>query len=391
MKLAQRIQNVAGSLTLEITARAKKLRQDGFDVINFAAGEPDFDTPDFIKQAAIKAIQDGFTKYTPTSGILELKTAISKKFQKENQLTYLPSQIVVSCGAKHSIYNLIQVLVEEGDEVIIPSPFWVSYPEMVKLSGASPVIFQTNIQGNFKINISIFKKAINKNTKLLILNSPSNPTGVVYSREELKKIAEVCAENKILVISDEIYEHLIYDGARHESIASLGKEIYDLTITVNGFSKSFSMTGWRVGYFGASEEIAKAVTKFQDHSTSNPASISQKAALAALASNENWKEKLRSEFEARKNLMLSCLDKISSLSYIRPQGAFYVFCDISKTGLNSDAFAKRLLEEEKVALIPGSGFGMDNFVRLSFSTSQEKIKQGVEKIEKWVKQLPKKS
>lgn len=391
MKLAQRIQNVAPSLTLEITARAKKLKQEGFDVINFAAGEPDFDTPDFIKDAAIEAIEQGFTKYTPTSGIAELKSAISKKFLNENQLNYAPSQIVVSCGAKHSIFNLIQVLCEAGDEVIIPSPFWVSYPEMVKLSGAAPVILKTNPQDNFKINPSALQKTITKITKLLILNSPSNPAGIIYSREELEKIAEVCVQGQILVISDEIYEHLIYDGKKHESIASLGKKIYDLTVSVNGLSKAFSMTGWRIGYFGATEEIAQAVTKFQDHSTSNPTSISQKAALAALENKNDWQEKMRREFESRRNLMLSCLDRIPNLSYIKPDGAFYVFCDISKTGLDSNAFAKKLLEEEKVALIPGDGFGFDNFVRLSFSTSQEKIKQGIERIEKWLKQLPKKS
>ncbi len=391
MKLAQRIQNVVGSLTLEITARAKKLCQEGFDVINFAAGEPDFDTPDFIKDAAIKAIKLGFTKYTPTSGIIELKQAISRKFENENKLSYTPTEVVVSCGAKHSIYNLIQVLAEEDDEVIIPSPFWVSYPEMVKLAQATPIILNTLPKENFKVNISSLKKAITKKTKLLILNSPSNPAGVIYNREELEKIAEVCIQNKILVISDEIYEHLIYDGEKHESIASLGKEIFNLTITVNGLSKSFSMTGWRIGYFGGSEEIASAVTKFQDHSTSNAASISQKAALAALLSEDGWREKLRREFQERRNLMLSCLDKIPALTYIKPKGAFYVFCDISKTGLDSNAFAKKLLDEEKVALIPGAGFGFDNFVRISFATSQDKIKEGFERIARWVKQLPKKS
>lgn len=391
MKLAQRIQNVAGSLTLEITARAKKLRQEGFDVINFAAGEPDFDTPDFIKDAAIKAIQQGFTKYTPTSGIIELKEAISRKFKVENNLSYLPSQIVVSCGAKHSLYNLVQVLAEDGEEAIIPSPFWVSYPEMVKLACAKPVILETKPQENFKINPVALKKVISKKTKLLILNSPSNPTGIVYNREELEKIAEICVKNKIVIISDEIYENLIYDGKKHESIASLGKEIYDLTITVNGLSKSFSMTGWRIGYFGAPEEIASAVSKFQDHSTSNPASISQKAALAALESENDWKEKLCREFQARRNLMLACLERIPQLSYVKPEGAFYVFCDISRIGLDSNAFAKKLLDEEKVAIIPGAGFGFDNFVRLSFSTSQEKIKEGFKRLSRWVKQLPKKS
>ncbi|MDP2938834.1 MAG: pyridoxal phosphate-dependent aminotransferase [Candidatus Omnitrophota bacterium] len=391
MKLAQRIQNVSGSLTLEITSRAKKLRQEGFDVINFAAGEPDFDTPEFIKEAAIKAIHDGFTKYTPSSGILELKSAISRKFKNENRLNYNPSQIVVSCGAKHSIYNLIQVLTESGDEVIIPSPYWVSYPEMVKLAEATAVILRAYPNENLKINISCLKQAITSKTKLLILNSPSNPTGVVYNPDELKEIAKVCIQNKILVISDEIYEHLIYDGQSYTSIASLGKEIYDLTITVNGVSKAFSMTGWRIGYLGASEEIACAVSKFQDHSTSNPTSISQKAAFAALEAKNSWLKKLCLEFEERRNLMLQCLDNISALSYIKPQGAFYVFSDISKLGLDSHTFVKRLLEEENVALIPGEGFGMENYVRLSFATSKDKIKLGMERIERWVKQLLKKS
>jgi len=391
MKLASRIREVAGSSTLAITAKAKKLRQEGFDVISFSAGEPDFDTPEFIKESAINAIRLGFTKYTPTTGIPELKQAISLKFEKDNYLNYSPAQIIVSCGAKHSIYNVIQVLVDRGEEVILPSPYWVSYIEMIRLAEAKPVILKTTQKDNFKINVKDLERLINSRTKMLILNSPSNPTGSVYSKDELEQIAKICVKHKIFVLSDEIYEKLIYDGQEHTSIGSLNDEIYKLAITVNGVSKTFAMTGWRIGYFGASEEIAKAVANLQDHSTSNPTSISQKAALAALEAPSEWVDKLKTEFSKRRDCILQCLDKIPEISYIKPQGAFYVFCNISKTGLKSDEFAKRLLEEEKVALIPGSGFGADDFIRLSFCVNNETIIKGCARIEKWVKQLPKKS
>ena len=391
MKLARRIREVSGSSTLEITARAKKLRQEGFDVINFGAGEPDFDTPEFIKESGINAIRLGFTKYTPSSGIPELKQAISLKFKKDNNLNYSPSQIIVSCGAKHSIYNLIQVLVDRNEEVIIPAPYWVSYPEMVKLAEGKPIILPTSAEDNFKIKVNQLEKAINSRTRLLILNSPCNPTGSVYTREELEKIAQVCVKHKVAVLSDEIYEKLIYDGQEQVSIASLNEEIYKLAITVNGVSKTFAMTGWRVGYFGASEEIAKAVANLQDHSTSNPVSISQKAALTALEVSSEWVEKLRSEFQKRRDCMLEGLNQIPGLTYVKPKGAFYVFCDISGTGLSSFEFAQRLLEEEKVALIPGNGFGNDHFVRLSFCVNTEMIIKGCQRIGEWVRQLPRKS
>jgi len=391
MRLAQRVRDVSGSSTLEITAKAKKLRQEGFDVIGFSAGEPDFDTPEFIKESAVNAIHLGFTKYTPSSGIPELKQAISLKFEKDNNLNYSTSQVIVSCGAKHSLYNVIQVLVDRGDEVIIPAPYWVSYPEMVKLAEAKSVILKTLPQDNFKINIRNLERAINSRTKLLVLNSPANPTGSVYTRNELEQIAKVCVKHRIFVLSDEIYEKLIYDDQEHVSIGSLNNDIYKLTITVNGVSKTFSMTGWRIGYSGAPEEIARAVTNLQDHSTSNPVSISQKAALTALEAPSEWAEKLRGEFLKRRNCMMESLDKIPGLSYVKPQGAFYIFCNISKTGLRSDEFARRLLEDEKVALIPGSGFGADDHVRLSFCVNCDAIIKGCSRIEKWVKQLPKKS
>jgi aspartate aminotransferase len=391
MRLAQRIKDVSGSSTLEITARAKKLRQEGFDVVNFGAGEPDFDTPEFIKESAINAIKLGFTKYTPSSGIPELKQAISLKFKTDNNLNYSPAQIIVSCGAKHSLYNLLQVLVDRGDEVLLPAPYWVSYPEMVKLAEGKPVILPTTAENNFKINARQLEKALNGRTRLLILNSPSNPTGSIYTQEELEDIAAVCVKHKIMVISDEIYEKLVYDGKEHVSIGSLNEEIAKLTITVNGVSKTFAMTGWRIGYFGAPEEVAKAVNNLQDHSTSNPVSISQKAALTALEAPGAWVDKLRDEFEKRRDCMLDALNKIPGLKCVKPDGAFYVFCDISRTGLKSLEFAKRLLEEEKVALIPGEGFGADQFVRLSFCVNNEMIIKGCKRIEEWVKRLPKKS
>ena len=391
MRLAQRITNVSGSSTLAITARAKKLRQDGADVVNFGAGEPDLDTPEFIKESAVNAIKLGFTKYTPSTGIPELKQAISIKFQKDNSLNYSSAQIIVSCGAKHSIYNVIQVLVDRGEEVILPSPYWVSYPEMIKLAEGKVVIIPTRPEDNFKINIRNLERAVSHKTKLLILNSPSNPTGSIYNREELERIAEVCIKRNIFVLSDEIYEKLVYDGQEHVSIGSLNPDIYKLTITVNGVSKAFSMTGWRVGYLGAAEEIAKAIANLQDHSTSNPTSISQKAAISALEAPSDWTDKLREEFEIRRNCMVENLNKIPGLSCVKPQGAFYVFCDISRIGLRSVEFATRLLEEEKVVLIPGDGFGVDTFVRLSFCVNNATIIKGCQRIDEWVKRLPKKS
>jgi len=383
MEIATRIQAVNPSATLQITARAKSMRKSGIDVVNFGAGEPDFNTPQQINDAAIKAINDGFTKYTPSTGIPELKEKIAKKLKEENNLEYLPEQIVVSCGAKHSLFNLIQVIINKNDQVIIPSPYWVSYTEMVKLAQGKPVIIETRQKDGFKIDIEKLKKKINASTKLIILNSPSNPCGVLYSREELQKIAEVCIENKLFIISDEIYEKIIFDDAVFASLASLSKEIYDLTLTVNGVSKSFSMTGWRIGYFAGPKEISNAVSRLQDHSTSCPSSVSQRAALAALGLDSNYFSSLRSKFQERRDFIISYLDeKLGDfVSYVKPQGAFYIFVNISKTKLDSFNFAKRLLEESHVAVIPGKPFGCDSWIRISFATSMEEIKKGLERLE----------
>ncbi len=384
-RLAERLQKINPSSTLAITSKAKKLKAEGKDVVSFAAGEPDFDTPDFIKAAAIQAIQEGFTKYTPTTGIPELKTAICKKFQQDNGLTYAPSQVVVSCGAKHSIFNALFVLVEKGDEVLIPSPYWVSYPEMVNLCEAKPRFIKTLPENKFKITVAELERTISTKTKVLILNSPSNPTGCVYTKEELEAIAKICVAKKIFVISDEIYEKILFDGHTHVSIASFGKEIYDLTITVNGLSKSHSMTGWRIGYLAGPQDVVEAISKFQDHSTSNPASISQKAAVAALNAPDDFAVKMCAEFEKRRDYIVQRLSAIKQLKVVRPEGAFYVFCGIKGIKLDSMPFATRLLDEALVAVIPGESFGWDEFVRLSFATSIEQIEKGVSRIEEWIR------
>jgi len=385
VKVNQRIAEVVGSSTLAITARAKELKAQGNDVVNFAAGEPDFDTPESIKSAAIKAINDGFTKYTPSIGTLDLREAIAKKFQEDNQVIYQPTQIAVSCGAKHSIFNIIQVLADQGEEVLIPAPYWVSYPEMVKLAGAIPKFISTTAATHFKITAQQLVENITENTKILILNSPSNPTGMLYSKEELEAIAEVCVQKNIYVISDEIYEKLIYGDKKHTSIASLSEAIYNLTITVNGVSKAYSMTGWRIGYCAGSQEIIDYIKKFQDHSTSNPASISQMAALQALKETEESVLAMREEFQKRRELMMSALDAIKEVSYIKPDGAFYIFCDFSKLGVSLEV-AKQILNDVNVAIIPGEGFGAPGFMRLSFATSVERIQEGMKRISDWIVQ-----
>jgi len=386
-RLSERLRKVSPSSTLAITAKAKKLKAEGRDIVGFGAGEPDFDTPDFIKEAAIQAIKSGFTKYTPSTGIPELKSLISEKFKKDNSLNYAPNQIVVSCGAKHSIFNALMALVNPGDEVIIPSPYWVSYPEMVYLCEGAPVFIKTLPQNNFKIQSSGLAKLITPKTKILILNSPSNPTGCVYNKQELEEIAKLCVEKNIFVISDEIYEKIIFDNLKHVSIASLNKDIYELTVTVNGLSKSYSMTGWRIGYLGAAPEISEAISRLQDHSTSNPVSISQKAAVAALSASDEFCAKMRIEFEKRRNYLISRIKNIKGLSFVKPEGAFYIFCDISRTGIDSGVFAARLLEEEGVAVIPGEGFGRNDFIRISFATSLEQLEKGLDRIEKWLDKL----
>lgn len=384
LRINRRIKDLVGSSTLAITARAKDLQAQGRDIVNFGAGEPDFDTPASIKAAGIKAIEKGLTKYTPSTGTLELREAIALKFQKDNHLTYKPSQIAVSCGAKHSIFNIIQVLTDEGEEVLIPTPYWVSYPEMVRISGAESKFLPTSAKTNFKMTARQLSESITGKTKLLILNSPSNPTGMLYSRKELEAIAEVCVKKNVYVISDEIYEKLIYDTDEYTSIASLGKDIYDLTVTINGVSKAYSMTGWRIGYAAGPAEIMGYVQKFQDHSTSNPASISQAAALQALREPQEGILAMCREFKKRRDMMTAALDNIPGISYIRPEGAFYLFCDFSKIGPSSDEMAKQILDEAGVAVIPGEGFGAPGFIRLSFAASTERIQEGTRRIQVWV-------
>jgi len=383
LKVNERIRQITGSTTLAITARAKELKDSGVDVVNFAAGEPDFDTPENIKSVAITAINNGFTKYTPSSGAEDLRIAICEKFKRDNNLDYNPGQVVVGCGAKHSIFNTIMVLCEDGDEVIIPTPYWVSYPEMVKIAGGIPKFLSTTIDNGFKMTPRDLVQSITPRTKLLILNSPSNPTGVVYSKKELEAIAEICTKNNLYIISDEIYEKLIYSDVPYISIASLSKEAFDRTITINGVSKAYAMTGWRIGYAAGPQEVMNFIKNLQDHSTSNPTSISQKAALAALSFPEDNIILMRNEFMLRRNLMMSLVDSIPEISYIRPEGAFYLFCNFSKFG-RSATVAKKILDDVKVAVIPGDGFGAEGYIRLTFSTSQERIKEGISRIKSWV-------
>ncbi len=386
-RLSERIKKVLPSSTLAITAKAGQLKSEGKDIVTFAAGEPDFDTPDLIKTAAIDAINSGFTKYTPTTGIPELKKLICDKFKKDNLLNYSPKQIVVSCGAKHGIFDVMFVLVDKNDEVLIPCPFWVSYPEMVNLCEGIPRFIKTSPKNNFKLTADDLNKNISAKTKLLVLNSPSNPTGCVYTKNELAKIAEVCVSKKIFVISDEIYERIIFDNLKHISFASLGQEIYDLTITVNGLSKSHSMTGWRIGYLGGPQDIVNAISNFQDHSTSNPVSISQKAAVAALGMSETFSKEMTLEFQKRRDYIAKRLDGMKKISYVLPQGAFYIFCDISKTRIDSFTFCTRLLDELAVAAIPGIAFGNDDYIRLSFATGLASIEKGMDRLEGWLDKI----
>ncbi|MBU1887820.1 MAG: pyridoxal phosphate-dependent aminotransferase [Candidatus Omnitrophica bacterium] len=384
MRLSFRVKNVTASLTLAITAKAKKMRQEGIDVIDFGSGEPDFDTPDKIKDAAIKAIHNGLTKYTPASGTDALKKAICDKFQRDNNLSYKPSQIVVSCGAKHSIYNIIQAICDSGDEIIIPAPYWLSYPEMVNLAQGTPVFIDTDEKSGFKISADQLREAITKKTKALILNSPSNPTGSTYSIAELKDIAEEVVKNNILVISDEIYEKIIFDDMKYASIASINKKVFKNTIVVNGVSKSFAMTGWRIGYIAScADEITTAIKNLQSHSTSNPASISQAAALEAMIGNDSSVRDMVKEFERRRDYIVRRVNSVNGLSCFKPEGAFYIFCKIEKKGLTGIKLSERLLEEALVAVIPGEPFGSSRHIRLSFATSMDNIRNGMDRIEGW--------
>ena len=387
MEIASRLTELTPSLTLAIDSKAKALKAEGVDVCGFGAGEPDMDTPEHIKAAAIAALQEGHTKYTPSSGILELRKAISKKFAADNSLEYKPGQIIVSNGAKQSCFNAISAVVNPGDEVVIPAPFWLSYPEMVRIAGGVPVIVQTKEENDWKMTAEEFENAMTPCTKMVIINSPGNPTGSVYTREELRAISEVAAEEDIYILSDEIYEKLTYDGAEHVSIASLTPEAYDLTITVNGFSKAYAMTGWRLGYLGAPEPIAKAIDSMQSHTTSNPCSFAQYGGLAALTGDQQCVTDMREEFDIRRQYMFERLSGISGIKAVKPLGAFYILANVSSFGLKSQNFADRLLSKANVALVPGIAFGDDRTVRLSYAASLDIIKTGLDRIEEFCKTI----
>ncbi|GAB4181263.1 MAG: pyridoxal phosphate-dependent aminotransferase [Terrimicrobiaceae bacterium] len=387
MELASRLKEITPSLTLAIDSKAKALKAEGADVCGFGAGEPDMDTPEHIKAAAVAALSEGFTKYTPSAGTPELRKAISAKFAADNGLEYSPSQIVVSTGAKQSCFNAVMAVCNPGDEVIIPSPYWLSYPEMVRLAGAKPVIVPTRAENAWKLTAEDFENAMTPLTKMVIINSPGNPTGSVYTKQELRAISEVAAEEDIFILSDEIYEKLVYDGAEHVSIASLTPEAYDLTITINGFSKAYAMTGWRLGYLGAPEQLAKSIDSLQSHSTSNPCSFAQMGALAALTGDQQCVSDMRDEFDMRRQYMMERLGAISGISTVNPQGAFYVLADIGNFGLTSQNFADRLLSKANVAVVPGIAFGHDKTIRLSYATSLDVIKRGIDRLEDFCKSL----
>ncbi|MBE9187765.1 pyridoxal phosphate-dependent aminotransferase [Microcoleus sp. LEGE 07076] len=384
MELAARVGEVPPSITLAIAAKAKAMKAEGIDVCSLSTGEPDFDTPEHIKAAAKQALDAGKTKYGPAAGEPELKAAIARKLQSENNLNYQPENIIVTNGGKHSLYNLMMALIEEGDEVIIPAPYWLSYPEMVKLASGKPVIVRTDASTGYKITPEQLSQAITPKTKLFVLNSPSNPTGMVYTPAEIKALAEVIVDRDILVVSDEIYEKIIYDGAQHVSIGSLGKEIFDRTVISSGFAKGYSMTGWRIGYLAGPIELIKATSTIQGHSTSNVCTFAQYGAIAALESSQESVEKMRLAFADRRKVIFELLDSIPGISCIKPNGAFYMFVNISKTGMTSLEFSDAFLEQQKVAVIPGIAFGADDHIRLSYATDLDTIKKALERLDKFV-------
>jgi aspartate aminotransferase len=396
MKVSKRAQEVPTSATIAVTARAQELKAQGVDVVGFGAGAPDFDTPDYIKQAAIEALNAGKTKYTPAAGIIELKTAIAEKLNKENSLKYSPDQVIVNIGGKHSVYEAMQAILDPGDEVILPTPYWVTYPETIKLAGATAKIVQTDKSNDYKITPAQLEQAINEKTAMLLINSPNNPGGFTYTPDELKAIAKVLEKTNICVISDEIYEKLIYGKTEFVSFASLSEDAYNRTLTLNGFSKAFSMTGWRLGYTAGPLEVIKAMGRLQSHMTSNPVTFGQYAAIAALgAQADEAIEKMRQEFERRGKYMTERLNSIDGVDCSESTGAFYCFPDVSgHYGRNiggakisgSMDFAKALLEQANVALVPGLPFGCDNNVRLSFACSLEQITKGLDRLQEWLSQ-----
>ncbi len=377
------------SLTLAIDAKAKQMKAEGVDVVGFGAGEPDFDTPRHIKDAAVKALAEGFTKYTPSSGIVELRQAIADKLRRDNGLSYKPSQVIVSCGGKHSCYNTILATCQEGDEVIIPSPYWLSYPEMVKLAGATPVIVPTSDATEFKVTPDQLRAAITPRSRLFILNSPSNPTGSLYTRAEIKALGDLCVEKGLLIMSDEIYEKLVYDGAEHVSVASFSPAHLEHTILVHGFAKAYSMTGWRLGFLAAPEPIAKAIDAIQSHSTSNPTSFAQKGAVAALTGPQDHLKSWLAEYAHRRSYAHQRLNAMPGISCVNAKGAFYLFPNIARLGLTSTEFCARLLEHEHVAAVPGIAFGADDYLRISYATSLANIQKGLDRMEKFVRGLKK--
>ena len=389
MRLSDRVMNIQPSPTLAITAKAKDLKAQGYNVVGLGAGEPDFNTPQHIIDAAIEAMNKGLTKYTAASGINELKEAICEKLEKDNGLHYTPSQITITSGAKHALYNLFQAIVNPGDEVIVPIPYWVSYPEMVGLAGGKTIYIEGPEDNEFKITPEQIEAAVTERTVAIVINSPSNPTGSIYSKDELGAIAEVCLRHNILIVSDEIYEKLIYDGNQHYSIASLVQEIYENTIVINGMSKPYSMTGWRIGYAAGNEKIIKAMTNLSSHSTSNPTTFAQYGAVAALKGTQEPLETMRQEFEKRRIAVVKLLNEIDGISCNLPKGAFYVFCNVKeavqKGGYASvDDWATALLEKEFVALVPGSGFGAPDYMRISYATSMEQLEEGAARIKGFV-------
>ena len=396
MKLSKKAEDIAPSLTLSITAKAKKMSEEGIDVIGFGAGEPDFNTPQNIQNVAIDAIKKGFTKYTAASGIIELKNAVIVKFKKDNNLDYKTNQIIISTGAKQCLANVLQSILNPGDEVLVSVPFWVSYPELIKLADGVPIFVETKETNSFKYTIEALNKLLSTKTKVIILNSPNNPTGTVYSKEELLEIANFAKVNDLIIISDEIYEKLIYGAEKHISIASLSQDAYERTIVINGVSKSYAMTGWRIGYAAGSQKIIKLMSNIQSHTTSNPNSIAQYASLEALNGDQNPIAIMNSEFKKRRDFMVDRINSIKNLSCFKPEGAFYVLVNISKlltkevqgvTIKDSLNFSKMLLEAENVAVIPGNAFGVDEYIRLSYATSMENISNGLNRLEHFVGEI----
>ena len=385
--ISSRAASLAPSLTLAISAKAKELRARGEDVIGFGAGEPDFDTPQHIKNAAAQALADGFTKYTPSSGIPELRQAVADKFQRDYGVEYEPSQIIVNCGGKHSCFNVIYATCEAGAEVIIPAPYWLSYPEMAKLAGAKPVSLDTTVETDFKVTPEQLRGAITPNTKLFILNSPSNPTGSVYSTDEIKALGDVCVEKGVLIMSDDIYEKLVYDGAKFISVTTFSKEHLAHTIIVHGLAKAYSMTGWRIGFLAAPKPIAQAINAVQSHSTSNATSFAQKGAVAALNGPQDHLDEWLGEFDERRRYAAGQLNNMPGISCINSKGAFYLFPNMAGTGLKSGEFCERLLEEAKVAAVPGIAFGADSNFRISYATGMENIQNGMARLEAFCKSL----